>query len=240
MSRALWPCPLLPLTIALLLASALYAQSDQPSAAQQADHEQKGLQLLRDAVAQSQGFTLPINRLFVESTAAELLWTRDETLARSFLGSVQQRLHDLAAQPAGDRSQEEMRRRAFDVRRNLAMTIAQSDPALALEFIRNTAPPPGLMYAGSEDADLELNLAIAAARKSPTVAADLVRKNITGSNPMMLANTIEQISAQDHDTGVVLGAEMVNRLASANFASDQKALSAATQVLEFYGNRRPR
>ena len=87
MSRALWLRPLFPVILVPFLSSALYAQPDQATAAQQADREQKGLQLLRDAVAQSQAFAVPINRVIVESTAAELLWTRDEALARSFLAA---------------------------------------------------------------------------------------------------------------------------------------------------------
>jgi hypothetical protein len=201
--------------------------------------EQKGLAALREAIAQSQGFSLSVNRIYIESTAAELLWTRDEALARSLVSSVRQRFRDLAGQPATDRGREMLLQQAWNMRRSLVLNLARHDPQLALEFMRATPPPAsiGHMYGNSGEADLEMNLASAAAQSDAKLAASLVRQNLATSNSFSLANTVDQIASKDSAVGAQLAGEMVNRLVNSNFSSDPQSLIAATQLLQYYGNR---
>src|SRR5205085_7371793 len=133
------------------------------------------------------------------STAAELLWTRDEPLARSLVTSVRQRLRALASETAGDRGREMLLQQAWNMRRGLVLNIARRDPQLALEFLRATPPPPQItaMYGYNNEADLELNIAAAAAQTDPKLAASLVRQNVANGNSFSLANTVEQIASKD-------------------------------------------
>jgi hypothetical protein len=228
---------LLALGAATLLVSAVVASVAQDSGRSSSDvREQRGLLVLREALTQSQGFSLPVNRIYIESTAAEGLWTHDQRLAHSLIANVQQRFRDLALSPLNDRDQMVLLKQAWSLRAALVLWLARYNPQQALEFLRST-PAPQAIATGSNDADLEVALATVAARNDLKLASNLIHQNLATSDTGILAGAVDQIAARDGATGTRLASEMMDRLVNANFAADPKALASAFQLLSYFGHR---
>src|SRR5215471_8031132 len=108
------------LVVAVALLSAIsFAQDNSgsgPSQAEQAAKEQRGLAALHEAIAQSQNLNLTVNKIYLESSAAVLLWTRDEPLARSLVSNVRAHYKELAAQAGTDRARDQLAQQAFSFR----------------------------------------------------------------------------------------------------------------------------
>src|SRR2546423_15616893 len=69
------------------------AQTDEPSKAEQ-ELTAQALSLLDEILGEAQSLKLPVNRVRLQATAAELLWPRDKERARELFNTA---MSDLAA-----------------------------------------------------------------------------------------------------------------------------------------------
>lgn len=101
--------------------------------------EEQAYLLLDDVIAGTQSLKLPQNRSRLQITAAELLWKRDQTRARSLFLDAAANVVELQKQTRGgvdfDRQQS-----AVQLRQELVLTAARHDPALAYDLLQRTRP----------------------------------------------------------------------------------------------------
>ena len=99
--------------------------------------EEQAYLLLDDVIAGTQSLKLPQNRSRLQITAADLLWKRDQTRARSLFSDAAANVVELQKQTRGgvdfDRHQA-----ALQLRQELVLTAARRDPALAYELLQRT------------------------------------------------------------------------------------------------------
>lgn len=99
--------------------------------------EEQAYSLLDDVIVESQSLKLPQNRSRLQINAADLLWKRDQTRARSLFSDAAANVIELQKQTRGgvdfDRHQS-----AVQLRQELVLTTARHDPALAYELLQRT------------------------------------------------------------------------------------------------------
>src|SRR5262245_29280776 len=127
--------------IALMFASApsYRAQnaSSQPQSTEQKDKdkptpEKKALLLLEQVVGEAGALKLPENRIYVQISAADMLWDRDEARARALMVEASGGVAELMRTTSPtDRRSANANRVALQLRQQLVLTAARHDSALA-------------------------------------------------------------------------------------------------------------
>lgn len=101
--------------------------------------EEQAYLLLDDVIAGTHSLKLPQNRSRLQITAAELLWKRDQTRARSLFLDAAANVVELQKQTRGgvdfDRHQS-----AVQLRQALVLTAARHNPELAYDLLQRTRP----------------------------------------------------------------------------------------------------
>lgn len=195
----------------------------------------RGIAMLHDAVEASRQLSQPANRIYVEAACIQFLWDSDEPLARSLVKSVEAHYQELSRQLGPmSRNERGFLQQAYFMRRQVIDAVAAHDAKLALEFLRDTRPPFDTGN-GNQEGELEMALAMRAARENAKLAVELVR-NSGAPNSGMLPSVLDQAYASDPAAATQAAAEIVQRLMAAP-AGDQQAFFGATQLLQYYGNR---
>ena len=166
----------------LLIAVLTVSAQDQPSAEQQkalAALQEKALQSLEQIVAEARALKLPENRLRVQWQAADLLWSRDETRARTLFNQASAGVGELIqGLDVNDRRYPELLQAPLQLRQELLMTVARGDPKLAYNFLLATRPPlpPSAQNTGQQNAEtnLEMSLLAQVAGSDPLLALELL------------------------------------------------------------------
>ncbi len=225
----------LSLAAVLLLALPLVAQTTPtpeagaaapPRELSKAEKEKKAVAVLREALKQSRQYSAPVNRMYIGSLAASLLWPHDEPEARALLAEVRGRLKELGAQPIINAGQLRSVQMIFAASRQLAVEIAAEDPVAALEFLQNTEPPKSL---GMENDNSEICVAALAASKNPKVAERLAAEIIQTGDEIGLAETIRAIAARDPAGASQLANQLVDRVMAS--LSTQGGIEKALEFL---------
>lgn len=177
---------------------------------------QAALTLLDQVLAGSKNLSLPQNRIAIASDAFPILWTRNESQARTL---VTQMIGDFAQ--AASRQQENPDLNARQLQHQqwqiVLRIIAQADPELALSFMNATH---AFVQTGSpeqqeaEERNLRLELATQVAAHNPRNALLLAEKDLQapGELPPELINLLSQISAKDPEAGAQLLQKIVARV----------------------------
>ncbi|HKR14800.1 MAG TPA: hypothetical protein VJT15_22230 [Pyrinomonadaceae bacterium] len=126
------------LTLNIFVANAVSATAQDQTAPPNAIEDQAYL-LLEDVIASTQTLKLPQNRSRLQITAADLLWKRDQSRARSLFTDAAANLLELKKQT--DKSFDQnfgQQESATQLRHELVLTAARYDPALAYELFERT------------------------------------------------------------------------------------------------------
>jgi hypothetical protein len=222
------------------------AAATQKEKEQRQELEKKTLALLNDIASDAWTLKLPENRIFVMTSAADLLWKFDEKRARSLYWDAINSLNLLT--PPARRSSENLSKdekfkirqsywSVFGLRRSLLRQVAKRDAQLALEMLRATrqAPPrelkPGNYF--PDDRQLEQDIATAVAARDPAHALQLARESLGKGITLELLNLIQQLNEKDSGKASEFAGEVISKLRLSNVASDFRSSTVAVQLLQY-------
>lgn len=235
--------------IVLLLAPAIAQTPEDQSQLNQKEKEQKALEmkkelerktfaLLEEIISGAATLKLPENRALVQSSAADLLWTRDEKRARALFREALDNLREATPQMPAPMSHEKMAayRKFLHQRQEVLQIVARRDADYALELMRATrtqmSPPP---QPGSrrldEETRLEQALAIQIAANDPKRALAMAEDSLSKGLSFELLNLLGQLNAKDKDLAKQLATDIISKLRSENLATNTEAAWLAVMFL---------
>lgn len=237
--------------VVLLLSPALaQTPEDQPQPEQQEKQqkalelkkelERKTLALLDEVIGSAVTLKVPENRALVLSSAADLLWTRDEKRARSLFIDALNNLNSVAVK--FDEKMTEEQRAAYwklaQQRKEILQMIARRDADMALDVLRASRSQtltPRTTAKGfqqpDEDRQLEQSLAIQVAANDPKRALQMAEDNLSKGLSLELLNLLAHLNDKDTDLAGRFAADLINKLHSENLATNKEAAWLAVLLL---------
>lgn len=223
------------------------AAAQQPSAEEQEKAkkalEEKALALLEQVISEGQALKLPENRIRIQITAGELLWTRSEGRARAFFADAAAGITEMMRQvDANDRRFFNQLRVPSQLRQELVLTVGRYDGTLAYQIFNTTrAPEPAaaanngrvVSRMGDMDANLERQLLALIAQTDPQMAVRNADEMLDkGQYSNALARVLSQLQSKDQEAAKKLSERMVKRLQSENLLANRDAASLALNLLQ--------
>ncbi len=221
------------------------------------ESRKRAYSLLDQVVSDAQLLRLAENRIRVQTSVADLLWSENEGRARSLFGLAAdaiaelQRASDSAAQRRianinnGDINEVPS---AFDgrnamravpqLRQELILTVARHDAALAYQLLAITRPAPDAsantnQFAVARGGDLEERLLAQVAALDPKLALQNAEQYLEkGEYPRSLARVLSELQRKDKEAAQGLEEKVIKRLRSANLLSSNEASSLAFTLLQ--------
>ena len=207
--------------------------------------EKKTLALLNDVASSAYSLKLPENRIFVLTSAADLLWTFDAKRARNLYWEAINALGLIAtsSRRTGETLSREERIKAqqaylsvYSLRRTVLRQVARRDPQLALEMLRATrqSPPKDSKPESSfpDDRRLEQDIATEVAARDPAYALQLARESLGKGLSFELLRLIQQLNEKDSEKASQFAGEVITKLRLTNVAADFRASTIAIQFLQ--------
>jgi hypothetical protein len=233
------------LIIALLLCPQLaHGQQSSPAPADKAAAElrEKAYDLLASVADQISTLQSAENRARMGSNIAGSLWTHDEKRARALFKLVEDDIKLGLQVPKGAPNEHHTFQVFYKLRENTAERMAQHDPELALEFVRETAPvvneyarlPSGgnLPSVERQEQELELRLAKRIGATNPEVAIKLARQSLAHGFSRDLLPVLRRASKNQEQT-TALYKEIVAKLRDADF-EDWQTRDFAPRLAQSY------
>ena len=223
---------------------------------QRRELEKKTLSLLDDVTSEAWGLKLPANRSFIQATAADLLWTRNETRARSLyweaLNSLglnvnvetneKEPLKDAQAKASTAKTQtadaaRSQRQQYFETRAargDLLRSVARHDAQLALDMLRATRTSPVQVdpqHQSADETNLEQEIANEAAEHDPKKALQIAREVLAKGLTSELMQLVQRLNQQNREIATEFAGDIINKVQTANFATDLNARWIAGDLL---------
>jgi hypothetical protein len=236
--------------LALLLLAPVCAQTPEDQAPlDQQEKQQKALELkkelerktfllLDEIISSAPTLKLPENRALVQSSAADLLWTRDEKRARTLFREALENLREVAPKITGQMSDDQMRayQMFFQQRKELLQMVARRDADFALELLRATrSQVPPIQQASlrpfDEESRLEQSLAIQVAANDPKRALAMAEESLSKGLSFELLNLLGHLNSKDKDLAKQLANDIIGKLRSENLATNNEAAWLAVVFL---------
>lgn len=247
-----WQRLFLSFALVLLLSAQLSAQTtgeqstlDEQEQQQKAlelkkELERKTLALLDEIVSSAATLRLPENRALVLSSAADLLWTRDEKRARALFKEAVSNLNASAIK-FDDKLTNEQRTSQWMLaqqRREILQMIARRDADLALELLRASRPqvlPVSPAGKGpqplDEEREMEQSLAVQVAANDPKRAFQMAESTLSKGLSFQLLALLSRLNDKDNELAARLADDIIARLQSENLATNQEAAFLAIMLL---------
>jgi hypothetical protein len=235
-------------TIAILLVIAPATHAQKPTekekeAAERLELEKKTLALINEIASGAWGLKLPENRIFIMSSAADLLWTFDEKRARNLYWEALNSI-TVAAPKSGEAVSKSDREKIAQsyfmiarLRQRILRQIARRDSQFALEMLRASRQTPprqlGLDNAFLPDErSLEQDIAGEIAARDPEQALQLARQSLTKGLKFELLNLLQQLQQRDSEKATMFAGDIITKLQTANIATDRYASVIAVYLLD--------
>jgi hypothetical protein len=206
--------------------------------AQRLEREKKALALLEEIVEVARRLQIPENRISAEVRAASLLWTHDErrarTLVKQTLGSIGELLQ-AASSPEAFVEDSSRFGQLYQMRSTLLDTVAQRDPALALELLRGTRLPSNAALEGyaSQDLNLEAQFLNMLATKSPKKALEAAEDALERGVSYGILNLVNSLRASDPAAASKLASAIAARLQTTNLLENYEVASVAINLVQY-------
>jgi len=236
------------LTPALVSAQVSEQEKEQKESEKRQELERKTLGLLDEITSGAWSLRLAENRSFVQATAADLLWTRDEKRARNLFWEALNSLgltpglatdetkkdttknSNSKTTPAKSQNNDKALRQyyeAFNARRNFLSRVARRDPQLALDMLRATRqPPPSQINTDirlPDESDLEQDIANEAAERDPKRALQIARESLAKGLRFESMNLLFRLNQQNQEAGTEFAGDIITKLQTANLTKDLHA-----------------
>ncbi|HEY6244749.1 MAG TPA: hypothetical protein VIX17_12425 [Pyrinomonadaceae bacterium] len=244
--------------IAIILSAFISATAQDPApqqpteddkAKEKAALEKNAYRLLDQVIDEAQTLRLPENRVHIQISAADLIWDRNQTRARSLFSLASEAIVEMMrSTPAPTNQRGFPNQRWFGLRQELVLTAGRHDAQLAYQLLAATksqSPPaspqdarnPRMML--NSDENLEQTLLGRVAALDPKFAAQNAEQMMEkGQFPRSLGEVINQLQRQDADAASKLADKTVKRIQSANLLTNNDAGMLA-QTLISLGPRLP-
>jgi len=201
-------------------------QSNQPQSGDQQDKdkptpEKKAVLLLDQVLGDAGALKLPENRIYVQISAGDLLWDRDESRARVLFGEAgsgiaeMMRRNDSPNDPNPRRSANASRL-ALELRQELVLTVARHNGEFAYQLLQTMpAPPatgPGVRRQDSQNT-LEQSLVAAIAANDPKTAFKNAQGWLDkGEYPASFSKVLSQLQSKDAEAASKLSDQLVKKM----------------------------
>ena len=217
-------------------------------ARQRQELEKKTFALLDEIASAAWGLKLPENRIFILTSAADLLWPSDEKRARTLYWDALNSINSVptvTATPGETPSKAEKILQSyftiFRWRQKLIMQVSHRDAQLALEMLRATRQVPprqlGPDFRFPDDRQLEQQIASEVAARDPAQALQLARQSLAKGLTFELLNLLHKLNERDSEIATQFAGEIITKLQTANVATDFRASLLAMQLLRESRNR---
>lgn len=198
--------------------------------------EEQAYLVLEDVVASTHALKLPQNRGRLQIIAADLLWKRDQSRARSLFLDAAANVVELEKQTNGslDRVYDEHESSA-QLRQELVLTAARHDPALAYELFQKTrqpkaGPPDGRV--SESDTYLEQLLLTQTIARDPDLALRKAEAMLDrGRYSVNIVSVLEKLQEQSKPGAARLTEKILGRLQPDTLLSSYGATSLALGIL---------
>lgn len=203
--------------------------------------ERKALALLDDTIGDARSLRVLENRVRILSSAAELLWPRDEKRARALFAETLEQIVASASRP--ERGEERRRAAhwaALTMRLEVLQRVARRDPQLALDLMRGSRLPqikPESEGTRGFDTELMLEQKLAAqvAAADPARAARMAEESLSKGITHELIPALRNIHARDAEAAAALSKKVVARLKSEDLSENMLAGHVADALLGMHG-----
>ena len=183
--------------------------------------EKKAYLLLDQVVNEAGALKLPENRVYVQMSAADLLWDRDESRARVLFteasaGIAEMMRRNDAASDQNARRNPNGNRQALDLRQTLILMVAKHNGEFATQLLQTMPSSAETGPGGRRDdsqARLEQNLVAAIAANDPKTALKNAQAWLDkGEYPAAFSRVISQIQGKDPESASKLSEQLVRKL----------------------------
>lgn len=250
------------LALALLVAfvSTLFSQAPAVKDPKLDDGElrKEAVAFLRETMGDVANMRTLENRISFSAELAGLMWFHDEREAKMMFNAAIGDFRELIAQldarmvqfpvddeedemvaamrmfgDSSDRAKLEMKYRvAMAVRQQIATSIAEHDPDVALSFFYDTVSTnPRAQALGGRDGQFEVNLLKEIAMKSPAKASQYGMKSLANGLQYQHIDLLKKIAEKDHAVAVEFGSALIKKARDSKFKSYE--LYTLGSLLEF-------
>ena len=196
--------------------------------------EEKAVLLLDQVIADAAALRLSENRIFIQISAGDLLWDRDEARARNLFSQAAAGVAELLQKnDPNDRQGFGPVRSDIQLRQELLLTVAKRDATMAYQFLQQMPTPPsnGPRRPDQEEA-LEQNLVALIASKDPAMALKSAQDWLDKSQyPAAIAKVLGQLQVKDPESAAKLTTQLLKRLQSDELLSKQDAARLSLTLL---------
>ena len=240
----------LPLIIAIILSGFISAIAQDPApqqptdddkAKEKAELEKNAYRLLDQVIDEAQSLRLPENRVHIQISAADLVWDRNQSRARSLFALASDAIVEMIrSAPTTTNQRGFPNQRWLGLRQELVLTAARHDAQLAYQLLAATksqSPPapqdarnPRMLL--NSDENLEQTLLGRVAALDPKLAAQNAEQMMEkGQFPRSLGEVINQLQRQDADAASKFADKAIKRIQSANLLTNNDATALAQMLL---------
>ena len=214
--------------------------------------EKKTLALLNEVASASWGLKAVENRSFVMAAAADLLWDSDQKRARTLYWDAMNSLNlsSVGRSSTENPSKADLQKLqqefviVFELRQTMLRKVARRDAQLALDMLRATRQVQFQKSDGGvqflDDRELEQEIAAEVVARDPAQALQLARESLAKGFSYQLLNLLYLLNRKDREKATQFAGEIIAKLRSANLATDQRASTIATELVESSRNRSSR
>jgi hypothetical protein len=201
--------------------------------------EKKAILLLDQIIGEAGGLKLPENRIYIQISAGDLLWDRDESRARVLFGEAGSGIAEMMRQSEfsndpNTRRAANSNRIALDLRQELVLTVARHNGDFAYQLLQAmpvTAPTgPGERRQNPDS--LEQSLVAAIAANDPKTALKNAQGWLDkGEYPSSLSKVLSQLQAKDPETATKLSEQLAKKLQPEEILSKTEAVRLSLSLL---------
>lgn len=183
--------------------------------------EKKAVLLLDQVLGDAGALKLPENRIYIQISAGDLLWDRDESRARVLFGEAGSGIAEMIRRSESPNDQNPRRaananRLALELRQELVLTVARHNGEFAYQLLQTMpAPPatgPGVRRQDSQNS-LEQSLVAAIAANDPKTAIKNAQGWLDkGEYPASFAKVLSQLQSKDADAATKLSDQLVKKM----------------------------
>lgn len=176
------------------------------------------------------------NQIFVAALMIDLLWSRDEKLARQIAREAAEKIRaELSPNKETISSYRSLSLNYGELRQDLILTLVEHDSAFASEIKRYTLPsilefPPTeksgqktLQNWTNDERELEQNMAFRVAAKNSAQAKKMASESLSKGVSEISLNTLRRFQIRDAAAADSFADELIEKLLASDFANDKEA-----------------
>jgi hypothetical protein len=198
--------------------------------------EKKAILLLDQIIGDAGALKLSENRIYIQVSAGDLLWDRDQSRARALFSEAAGNVADLIRRnDPTDRRSANANRIALELRQELVLAVAKHDGELAYQLLQTMPAPPATgpgVWGSDPQSTLEQSLVAAIAANDPKTALKNAQEWLDkGEYPSSISKVLSQLQAKDAESAAKLADKLVKRLQPEELLAKQDAARLTLNLL---------